>query len=889
MPSRTFRTAFIAAVLVMSADAVISLHAESPIAAPEVRRALPAWDTSLPAAQPSPSPQLPVRVMRALPVGTSTTTLPTSFPSPFLSGTPERVLPSPSTSTGLKATPAPSYPVTPVPDPQGSIRLAPSGMRDPESLASAQLAVADGFFTRKQPESAVPEYEKFLIMATKTSPGRERALFRLGESQRLMGNTASAETTFQRLEGEYPNGMLAPVAAYRLGELREARGYLDGAAAAFDTAAKGAADPAIAQAALYHGALCLLRSGQGDEAGIRFKAVVSATNKAPDAGSTNGTQGNNPYRIPALLQLGDLATKKGNREEALSWYGMIISSPSAGESLGEALIKAAVLQSELGRKEEARKLFEKVMASKDSGHWGPVAALGAIRLAAEAGQEEAVLNLSMKALAGDAVNKPEILLLQANAERKLGRNGKALEDYDTIIREYPASQAAVSAPFQRLLALYANRSDSLVTEIDRYLLLTSHPADRARAQLLKAEETLRRGKYKEAAQYYHGIAVEDLPEASRTEIAYKEAWALIQANDRDSAVSALNRFLEKYPGDERASASLAQRALLKQQLHDFPGALADYSLLLERYPKGAERELALQQKALLLGQQQDNKGMCETFNLLLGDYPGSSAAPQAHYWLGWTSFENKDYETAIRELAKARTGDPRQFGERAGVRILLSHYYLDHPAETARESAALKPALIPPEVGRWLGLKAMSAGDPAKAEHFLSPLVKEGLPGAADPEIQGTLASALTRQGKFREAQVPAAACLKLAHDPASRARALLVTADIQRSMKNLQEASSMADEAMLLQPEGSINAEARILSGDLLLARQDYTGAAKAYMTAGVLCEDPVLTPKALSRAANAYRQAGNLSEAQKALEELHKRFPGAPVPSETKAGMIP
>ena len=98
-----------------------------------------------------------------------------------------------------------------------------------------------------------------------------------------------------------------------------------------------------------------------------------------------------------------------------------------------------------------------------------------------------------------------------------------------------------------------------------------------------------------------------------------------------------------------------------------------------------------------------------------------------------------------------------------------------------------------------------------------------------------------------------------------------------------------MADEAMLLQPEGSINAEARILSGDLLLTRQDYTGAAKAYMTAGVLCEDPVLTPKALSRAANAYRQAGNLSEAQKALEELHKRFPGAPVPSETKAGMIP
>ena len=89
-----------------------------------------------------------------------------------------------------------------------------------------------------------------------------------------------------------------------------------------------------------------------------------------------------------------------------------------------------------------------------------------------------------------------------------------------------------------------------------------------------------------------------------------------------------------------------------------------------------------------------------------------------------------------------------------------------------------------------------------------------------------------------------------------------------------------MVDEAMLLQPEGPINAEARILSGDLLDLKQDDAGAAKAYMTVAVLYDDPLLTPKALTRAAEAYRRSGNEAEAEKISAELHKRFPSAEVP---------
>ena len=837
-------------------------QAQSTLIEPEIRRALPV-ENGTPLSETASTPP-PVRIMKALPaVDSHSPPAPSQTPSPNPTSAP----PTPAT-TPIDA----SARITPANDPSDTIRIAPSGAQDSESQAASQLAVADAFFERKQPESAVPEYEKFLVISSKSTPGRDRALFRLGESQRLMGSDVASEASFQRLVEESPYGMFTPAASFRLGELRESRGYLDGAASSFELAAKQGTDPSIRNTATYRQALCLEKSNQREAAVALFKTLVQSPV-------------DNPSRIPALIRLGADATDAGRKEEALGWYQQVLQSGAKGEVFSEAAIQTAVLQSELGNEAEAKKLFDQVAASRDSGRWKYVAALGSLRLASRDGNTTDVLKISPIALGGDAENKPEILLLQANALRKIGKNAQALENYESIIREYPGSKAASLAPFQRLLVLHALHSDSLSAEIDNYLITASDPSDRARAQLLKAEDTLARGKYRDAAALYHSINATSLPSSSAADILYKEAWALTRAGDKKNAEDALTRFLQAYPDEQRSPGALAQRALLKQQDNDLAGSLADFTQLDERYPKAAERELALQQKALLLGQQQDNKGMVEAFSRLLTEFPKSQSAPQAHYWIGWAAMENKDYTTAATELSAARTGDPKQFGERAGLRILLADYYLNHPEDAAREANALKASLLPPEVARWLGLKALESGAPAKAEHFLAPLVKEGLPGASDTEVQVALASAFVAEGKFREAQSPAGVCLKLARDPASRAQALLVSADIQRSLNNLPQAFSMTEEAMLLQPEGAINAQARILSGELLMARHDYASAAKAFITVGVLYEDPVLTPKALTKAVVAFRRAGNLIEAQKTLDELRRRYPNAPVPPDTES----
>ena len=57
----------------------------------------------------------------------------------------------------------------------------------------------------------------------------------------------------------------------------------------------------------------------------------------------------------------------------------------------------------------------------------------------------------------------------------------------------------------------------------------------------------------------------------------------------------------------------------------------------------------------------------------------------------------------------------------------------------------------------------------------------------------------------------------------------------------------------------------------------QDYESAARAFMAVSILLDDPKLTPKALRRAADAYRRAFKDAEADKAMKELLERFPGS------------
>ena len=88
-------------------------------------------------------------------------------------------------------------------------------------------------------------------------------------------------------------------------------------------------------------------------------------------------------------------------------------------------------------------------------------------------------------------------------------------------------------------------------------------------------------------------------------------------------------------------------------------------------------------------------------------------------------------------------------------------------------------------------------------------------------------------------------------------------------------DAQKIAEEIMTLQPEGRVNAQARLLAGEVEMERQQFEEAGKAFMSVALLYDDPEITPQALAKAAKAYQKAGKPDEAERASAQLHQKYP--------------
>ncbi len=738
------------------------------------------------------------------------------------------------------------------------IRLAPINSSDPAKLVEAQLAVANGFFSRQQWGVAASEYEKFLQMSTPGQPHRDQAFFRLGECRRQLGNSFAAEEIYQQLLKEIPSGAMAAAAAFRSAEYYQGRQETKSAMEAYAQAATLSSDLEIKNAARYQQALCCRELGEEKEALSLFDAVA---------------QEENPNRNNARMALAETQKKEGHPEEALISY-QALAHDTVGTVKAEALVKAAMIAHELGKTDQAPQLFGEAAALSDGGEWSGVAALGLMKLAYEAKDYNATLQKSEQAITrSNLEGRAQALFLSAQARRQLGQLKEALPLYDQVLREFPGTEPARDALFARLLVLQGLHDPTLLAQIEEARLATTDPLQRSKIQLLKAEILFQEEKYAPAAEAYSTIKASSLSADLKANALYKEAWCLKQIGDLQGSLALLSEWLTSNPTSAQIPAILMEHGSLEQKSKDLPTALLDYSKVIEEYPQAPERELALQQKALLQGEQQDNKGMRATFQQLLASYPKTKAEAQGNFWIGCSFFEEKAYAAAIPFLEKARTLDSKSFGERSGLRLLLCHYYLEQVPETFQEAATLKLESLPVELLRWLGLKSYAQKNWAQADHWLTALSQSGKEELLTVEVEAALAQTLIEEKKFQEAEAPALKSLNLASDPASRAEALLRLATLQKELHKNTEAMKSVQDALLLQPEGTLNIQARLLQADILLDQGDCDGAARAYRAAALLTADPQINSQALSKAAEAYRRANNIPEAEKTMKEATSR----------------
>src|SRR5882757_393754 len=722
---------------------------------------------------------------------------------------------------------------TPLPDDRPLTPEQPNDKR--------QLEYANALFARKMYDLAIPEYEKYLNDYGVAS-GRANAYFGLGESYRLLGKNGSARTNFQKVLDDFEDSEFAGPAAYALAVLAFSQKDFTAAQPLFHKAAAKSKDASVALSAKYFEARCLESTKRADDALTLYLQVAEAKSQ---------------YREDARTTAGAMLLARGRRTDALKQYEALASEAEKPAARAESAVRAGLIALDLSVADRAK--IDSAMAEKAR------SLLQKGRVASDSGKRRGV------AQAG--------LLLVGNAQRQLGHTQEAEGIYREIIEKFPSREEAKDARYQRLINIYNSDPNAVIAEVDEFLK-TNPSGERAdQAKLLKAEALYKQQRFADAAPVYEELRASELTPKLQAEAAYKLGWCHIQLKDVARSIDALSYFLKTFPDHPQAPSVLSQRALAFQQSQNADAAIGDLNFLIKNYPAAKEREAAIQQKALLLGELNREAEMAQTFQQLLKEYPKSSAVAQANYYIGKAAFDGKDYKRAITSLDAARRLNREQYYNLATLRIILAHYYLRDRKATITEVdgflAASGNATVPAEVLEWLGIEYYNDKNYLMAEKYLSVLARTENPAGIKPDFWFYLGDVAGKLKHYDEAENAYSRYLQHSTDGAGKAKTLLALGATKIAAHKPDDAEKIAAEIMTLQPEGKVNAEARLLAGDVQFERQRFEDAGKAYAGVALLYDDPAITPRALDKAADAYRRAGKTDEADHVAKQLRDRYP--------------
>ena len=754
-------------------------------------------------------------------------------------------------------------------DDSTDIRISPRTPGGPTiSAEDQQFNLAGDLFLRKQYAQAAAEYERYLGQFA-TGKGRQASYWWLGESYRLLKKPTQARSSYQQLVIAYQEGDFVGPACLRLATIDyEAKDYRT-ALPLFQRAATLSSSDPVRLLARYYEAICLEQTGRRDDTRQVYEEILTVTK-------------DNPYRDDAHLALAKIALEQRHPNEAFREYDALSREAVRPGLQAEASLKAGLLAKDLNQAETALALLARAASlAGDNNAVRSDALLTQLHLLYDTNKYKALLDLYKTARPGlPAAMQPESMLLAANSLRQTGKGAEARAAYDEILSGFPRSPQAPEARYQRIISLYATSDANFVKEADAFLASGADAVKTDQVRLMKADTLFKGGDYDNAALAYGTLDnSSNLPAKYKAEAGYRLGWCYSQLRKPEQTVAAFSKFLRNYPESTLAAKALALRAGAFEQLQNYPSALADFSEIINDHKDAKERESALQHKALILGQQKDDRGSVEAFRALLKEYPKTEAAGLAHFFIGRAAFEgSKDYPAALAEFLAARTADPKEYGAKASLMVILCEYQLkDRPKLTAEVTAYQKAKTlpdVPSTILLWLGEQEYDDKDYPAAEGHLAAATAGTSKGNTEAWL--TLARARVNLEKWDGALEATGKYLAgITPEPRERAVGLLVQGEAQVALRRFDDAQKTVDETLQLQPEGSLNAKARLLGGKLLFTQGRYDEAAKAYRSIAVLYDDRDISPVALSRAAEAFDKAGKPDDAKKASDELKTKYP--------------
>lgn len=758
-----------------------------------------------------------------------------------------------------------------------------------------ELTYADMLFSQKQWVLAAQQYQNF-VQAHPASVNLEAGWFRLGECYLQTGQTADAEKTFSFVIGTFKKGPFVGSAAYRVAVFKyNAKDYRN-AVAYFELAEKNLSSPEGRLQATFNRARALQITEQTKASITAYEQVLTQVKEGP-------------LLEPALIEVARLLFSSGDTKKAYERFKELTQVAKDPEVKSEAYARAGLLAAELGKSEESSQFLDLAMKGDAKGEWKGLAQVGLIFNHFGKNEYAKVIEIHKQgALRIPPDLEAKTLLIIAHSYRLSNQLDAAAQAYGEIESKFRGQPDGAEAGYRRLQCLYEKGDGGFLIYADHFVEQQAKlDPESSRIDLTylmkgewyfnlaqKAKDEEARDAYVKSADAYGKVRLASIDDKYRGPRLYKLGWAQIEAGSRAEGAAELGEYLSHFPDGEYATSALAKRGMTLQSLEDYPGALAEFKRLVERFPESSEAEFAQEQIALIHLARREIPNMIAAYATLLEKYPKTKAAAEANYWVGFGQLDSKKYAEALPPLQKARELDRATYHDKASYGIIMAYYQTEDVARLYPElrdyhnlpdlakqendpKALRRPSLeIPPQIITYCGRKLFIEKKYAEAEQMLALGATPKEPEKTEADVWDTLARSRMELKRWDGVIEPLDALLKIAQRPSQRADAYLMQSRARLNLRQFQEARQAADEVLKLVKTGKLAAEARMLLGDVQSAEGQPAEAAKTYhILSQIFPDDREITPRALAKASQAYKTAGDAAKAGEVEAMLKTSFP--------------
>ncbi len=775
---------------------------------------------------------------------------------------------------------------------------------DANAGASEELfKFANLLYSYGQYREAQVKYTEFLA-AHPNSPNVEKAWYQMGDCYLNLDQFNNAKQCFDNVISKWPNGKYAPPAAYRMAELTFNRSDFKTSVPYLRTAIKGFSRPSLqadpqfrklqleAQFFLAH---ALQMMGSNTEAIQEYEKVMASKEKTP-------------YRERAQLDLAKLLLDRGESEKALVHFTVLANGAQDAAIKDEARFKAGILKLSGEDRSTATAFLRQTLQQSKNPKFKSEAQVALMLQAWEDSRYQDVIDFyGLAPISTTGPARADLEMMLAHSYRHLKKYELAVTAYQNVDRNYPGTKQATEAGYRVLQCYYLSGDKGLVSAVDRYVTAQSQRDPEVHyidlALLLKAELLYTKGDFASAAIAFKNVRTKNIEERYIPARLYKMGWALVKSDNLAEGLKVLTEFVSTFPNHELVASALAQRGYTHQQMGNQDAALKDFLIIADKHPNFQNAEYVLRSIALIYAEQRKWQRTVNAYQDLLKRFPNTAVKAEANYWIGRGYFSLREDRKAIAPLEQARKLDPQEYGEKASLSIVIAYFnlrkedgvfdsLLNETNAFLKRGSALP---VPSEVFVYLGQTLYEKKDLTQAERFLLMVADYSAPLKTERQVWDMLSQVRLQKKDYQRAVTDLANYLK--HPPVSsqvRARAQLdkahchlkiaAAADSQQSegakvkVTHLSDAKLEAEKVINSIRRGSQNSEARIIIGDVAMARGNPKEAAESYV---IVCEfgtDPKLVPQALAKIIKALDAQGSPSDEYRA--ELKRRFPNYQAP---------